>query len=500
MHLLSLSEIARALDVSRAAVSNWRRRHPETFPRPVEQEGRTLFRAEEIAAWLDARGIARPPSFPSGAVTATSGDLAHHATASGTSDPAVEQLTGLWARLLRSPEFQSLADAPGVLVELVATRLRDPRAWAALTERAATGPIEALASFLRAKNLPSVALQPGAAPAVHLLFAALNDLWPPRDNAGWAALTDSLLEALSEHAPWMKGEYFTPRPVVGLMLSVTEVKSGEEVFDPSCGAGSVLARAAEVAGDRVRGNALWSRSAATTRAMLALQGIHADITEDPDPRPDPLRKFSAILANPPFARRLDAPRDSRFGRIPAANADFAWLCDAYEQLAPGGRAAILMPNGTTFRSGAERDLRAAMVEAGAVERVIALPVGLFAPYTGIAVTLWMLRRGTAARDVVIVDGTDLGHRVDGSRRTLSEEDISLLRSTEPSDRVRVVSLAEIRDMDYDLTPARYITRHSTPVPDTLTDRLNTLKRAEHAAHLADARALEQLSRIIGGGS
>jgi type I restriction enzyme M protein len=205
------------------------------------------------------------------------------------------------------------------------------------------------------------------------------------------------------------------------------------------------------------------------------------------------------LSNPPFARRLDAPRDSRFGRIPAANADFAWLCDAYEQLAPGGRAAILMPNGTTFRAGAERDLRAAMVEAGAVERIIALPAGLFAPHTNIAVTLWMLRRDTSVKNVVMVDGTDLGYRVDGSRRTLSEDNIALLQSTEPHDRVRAVSLAEIRDRDYDLTPARYITRAPVPVADTLTDRLSALKQAENAAHLADTRAREQLSRIIGGG-
>ncbi|MFI6457976.1 N-6 DNA methylase [Streptosporangium amethystogenes] len=498
MHLLSLSELAQALGVSRAAVSNWRRRHPKTFPRPVEHEGRTLFRAEEVMAWLDGRGIARPRSFPGRAMSTTSGDLAHHVNGLGTSDPAVDQLTARWTRLLRSPESQALADTPEVLVALMATRLRDPHAWTTLIENAATDPIEALADFLRARNFPSLALERRAAPAVGLLLTALNNLRPPQDDAGWAMLTDSLLEALSELAPRMKGEYYTPREVVGLMLSTADIKANEEVFDPSCGVGSLLTRAAEVTGDGVRGNALWSQSAAAARAMLALQGISADITEDPDPRPDPLRKFSAILSNPPFARRLNAPRDSRFGRIPAANADFAWLCDAYEQLAPGGRAAILMPNGTTFRLGAERDLRAAMVEAGAVDRIIALPAGLFAPHTGIAVTLWMLRRDTAARDVVMVDGTDLGHRIDGSRRVLSEDDIALLQSTEPRDRVRVVSLEEIRDKDYDLTPARYVTREPVTIADTLTDRLDSLKQAENAAHLADTRAREQLSRIIGG--
>jgi hypothetical protein len=99
----------------------------------------------------------------------------------------------------------------------------------------------------------------------------------------------------------------------------------------------------------------------------------------------------------------------------------------------------------------------------------------------------------------MVDGTDLGDRVDGSRRTLSKDDIALLRSTESRDRIRVVSLAEIRDKDYDLTPARYIVRDPSPIADTLTDRLNALKRAENAARQADAQAREQLNRIIGGG-
>jgi type I restriction enzyme M protein len=157
-----------------------------------------------------------------------------------------------------------------------------------------------------------------------------------------------------------------------------------------------------------------------------------------------------------------------------------------------------MPNGTTFRRGAERELRAAMVEAGIVERIVALPSGLF-KHTGIGVTLWVLR-ASGSQQVLVVDGTHLGYRVGGTHRGLSRDDIDLLRSPEPHGCSRLVPLAELRQQDFDLTPSRYLAREPAPLGGTLTDRLNALERAERAAREADDRARAQLSRILGGGS
>ncbi|MFD9939161.1 N-6 DNA methylase [Nonomuraea sp. NPDC059023] len=492
MHLISSADIARALGVSRAAVSNWRRRHSDTFPQAVEHDGRSLFRAEEIATWLKAHGFGTSGSFSRWLQKAPSDEGSRSGSEREARDPEVQQVTVRLARLLKSPGFRALADTPAVLVELLAKRIRDPAAWGTLTQHAASRPIDAIAPFLETHGVVPSTLKHEAA-SISRLLAGLDDLPSPQSDAEWAELTDLLLEMLSDHAPRSTGEFYTPRSVVDLMVSIARIKTGELVFDPSCGAGSLLVGAAEVAGDQIRGNTPWNESAAAARAMLGLRGIAADITENRAFEAAPLRA-SVILSNPPFGRRLSNPRDSFFGRIPAGHADFAWLCDAYEKLDIGGRAAILMPNGTTFRRGAERHLRAAMVESGAVERVVALPAGLFAPYTEIPVTLWVLRRDATTRNVVMVDGAELGHRTDGTRRTLSEDDIALLLSTAPQGRVKVVSPEEIQQNDYDLTPAKYIAREVTPVDDTLSERVDALERAERSARLADARVRMQLKR------
>ncbi|MFI6299767.1 N-6 DNA methylase [Nonomuraea sp. NPDC050790] len=486
--LVSAADIARALGVSRAAVSNWRRRHSDSFPQPIEMEGRRLFRAEEIEGWLKSHGIRTSGFFPHRPDNRPSGD-------SDARNPAIQQLTVRLAELLKAPGFLALADTPAVIVELLAKRLRDPVAWDRLIQKAANPPADAIACLLVSHGVDPSTVKDDVASLRHLL-TKLDDLPSPQGDVEWAELAEKLMALLSKHAPRATGEFYTPRSVVNLMVSITKVKAGEVVLDPSCGAGSLLAGAAEVVGNRVQGSAQGNESAAMARALFGLRGIPVDIAEKPTLEAEPT-KVSVVLSNPPFGRRLSAPRDSCFGRIPATTADFAWLCEAYERLEKGGRAAILMPNGTTFRRGAERHLRAAMVESGAVERIVALPAGLFAPYTGIPVTLWVLRRDAATRNVVMVDGVDLGHCADGPRRVLSENDISLLVSTRPRGRVRVVSPEEIERNGYDLTPAKYVAREVASAEDTLTERMDALERAERSARLADARVREQLKKVIG---
>lgn len=497
MQLISLADIARAAGVKPAAVSNWRRRHPDTFPRPVVQEGRELFHPDEVATWLTDRRIDRSSLLPGETEGCTYGDRFRTATGAASQVKTVEETDGSWTRLIRLHAI----DAPDAILDLVATRLRDESGWAVLRADAAHDPVAAIHRFLRSHDHDpdQVGLAIGGTRAAIELLQALEATQPPATDQDWALLTENLLEALSEVSSRRALEHYTPPAIADLMLSATAIKADDRVCDPCCGTGGLLVRAAGAVSGEVRGHALLSRSARMARLALKLRGRPGLITDDAAPSMEKApNTYQVVITNPPFALPAGgSPRTSRFGPLPARSA-MAWLCDAYERLAPGGRAAVIQPTGATFRQGMERDLRAALVMAGVVERIIALPPGLFAN-TGIAVTLWILSE-SRRQGVLMVDGTDLGHMADRSRRKLSTEDIALLGSLEPSVRSRLVGFDEIRELDYNLNPSRYVVREKASSGDSLADRLRALERAERAVWDADARAWEQLRRIIGGSS
>lgn len=107
-----------------------------------------------------------------------------------------------------------------------------------------------------------------------------------------------------------------------------------------------------------------------------------------------------VMANPPFnikdwARNEEDPR-WRFGVPPANNANYAWIQHILYKLAPGGRAGVVMANGSmSSNSNGEGDIRAQIVEADLVSCMVALPTQLFRS-TGIPVCLWFFAKDKAA--------------------------------------------------------------------------------------------------------
>lgn len=166
---------------------------------------------------------------------------------------------------------------------------------------------------------------------------------------------------------------------------------------------------------------------------LDIHGVPADLTARPgialDDDLHSGRQFDAILANPPFNMSdwcSDHPADRcwRYGAPPKSNANFAWLQHIWSSLAEGGRAAVVMANGAlSSEQAGEGRIRAAMVEDGVVEALIALPPQLFAT-TAIPVTVWLLRRPGDTRDgeVLFVDARMLGSMISRTQRDLLPDD------------------------------------------------------------------------------
>jgi type I restriction enzyme M protein len=328
------------------------------------------------------------------------------------------------------------------------------------------------------------------------------------------------------------GEFFTPPSVVGVIVKVLEPTSGR-VYDPCCGSGGMFVQTeqfiAQHDGDPGDVSIYGQESVEETWRMakmnLAIHGIdntglvrgdtfvndrHADLRMD------------FVMANPPFnikdwARDEQDPR-WRFGVPPVGNANYAWIQHILSKLAPGGRAGVVMANGSMSSNAVgEGDIRARIVEADLVSCMVALPGQLFRS-TGIPVCLWFFAMdkatGNRSGQVLFIDARGLGYLVDRAERVLTQDEVIRIGDTyhawcgsaksiayrDVPGFCKSVTLDEIRAAGYALTPGRYV--GVTAADDRLDDgepvaeKIARLKKELLAALDESARLDEVVRRQV----
>lgn len=291
------------------------------------------------------------------------------------------------------------------------------------------------------------------------------------------------------------GEFYTPRSVVRVLVELLEPFHGR-VYDPCCGSGGMFVQSekfVEEHGGRLGDIAIYGQESnyitwRLAKMNLAVRGIDADIrwNNEGSFHKDELRDLKAdyVLANPPFnvsdwgGDRLREDVRWKFGVPPVGNANYAWLQHIFHHLAPNGTAGVVLANGSmSSNQSGEGEIRKAMIEADAVDCMVALPGQLFYS-TQIPACLWFLTRnknpGGQLRDrrgeVLFIDARKLGVMVDRTRRELTDEEIQKIADTyhawrgedgtgEYSDVAgfcKSASLEDIRKHGHVLTPGRYV--------------------------------------------
>lgn len=245
------------------------------------------------------------------------------------------------------------------------------------------------------------------------------------------------------------GQFRTPRHIIDLMVEMTQPGPGDEVCDPACGTAGFLVQTSSYV-KRTHKEALLGAEQRKHFNESMFHGFDFDSTmlrigsmnmllhgvENPDIRwRDSLaesaageaEKYSLILANPPFAGNLDYESTAKDLQsiVKTKKTELLFLALFLRLLKPGGRAAVIVPDGVLFGSSkAHKELRRMLVEEQQLQAVVKLPSGVFKPYAGVSTAILFFTRTDSGGtdDVWFYDVKADGLSLDDKRNELLPED------------------------------------------------------------------------------
>jgi type I restriction enzyme M protein len=281
-----------------------------------------------------------------------------------------------------------------------------------------------------------------------------------------------------------KGQFYTPAEVsrvIAKVIGINKAKSqSQTIYDPTCGSGSLLLKAADESqtGVTIYGQEMDNATAALARMNMILHNNPtAEIWQD-NSLSSPhftlengnLKTFDFVVANPPFSSKawsngFDPANDlyQRFadGVPPRKNGDYAFLLHIVRSLKSSGKGAVILPHGVLFRGNAEAEIRTKIIRKGYIKGIIGLPPNLFYG-TGIPACIIVLDKENAAgRTGIFMIDASKGFVKDGNKNRLRHQDIHKIvdvfnRQLEVPKYSRMVPVAQIEAEGYNLNIPRYI--------------------------------------------
>jgi type I restriction enzyme M protein len=241
-------------------------------------------------------------------------------------------------------------------------------------------------------------------------------------------LYESMLKEMRD-AAGDSGEFYTPRPVVKLIVDRVKPKLGERILDPACGTGGFLVEAYETLKAQAKSaqdegmlqtHSLFGIEKKPLPYLLGTMNLLLHGMETPNiSRDNALRKplneigekdrYEVIVTNPPFGGEEEAGIQLNFpASTRASETALLFMQFIMRSLKPGGRCGMVVPNGTLFGDGVSARIKEQLLRNFNLHTIVRLPNGVFAPYTGIPTNLLFFDRPV-----------DAGRG--GSRSALTEE-------------------------------------------------------------------------------
>lgn len=336
-------------------------------------------------------------------------------------------------------------------------------------------------------------------------WEALKELGSSYDGD---ALTNLILSYDVDGADKLSMPISTPNPIVELVYELLDIKVGEKVADVGSGSGAFLTYCAMAKPDALYSGYeinTFAYSIAKIRAELLSTDIHLELTDafavlDRNSPP----RYDKIFSNYPFGMKLKnlAGGASFLGSLSdkypelskATSSDWVFNALLCEMLKPNGKAIGVMTNGSTWNS-IDAPMRRHFLEQGLIEAVIALPNKLFG-YTSIPTTMIIMSKGNTS--VRLIDAMSLCQQ--GRRyNTFSKQDICKIKDalSIDSEYSQLISMDELRSMDYVLSLSRYMKKEvEIPYATTFESVIREMRRgAQWKAKDIDELASDRVTNI-----
>ena len=237
----------------------------------------------------------------------------------------------------------------------------------------------------------------------------LNDI-PMQDRDTKGDLYEYMLGKVASAG--QNGQFRTPRHIIQLMVEMTAPKPTDTLCDPACGSCGFLVAANEYVRERhpevLRDPALLRHfqhgmfhgfDFDSTMLRIGSMNMLLHGVENPDVRyrdslhqddAGDIESYSLVLANPPFAGSLDYESCAKdlLQIVKTKKTELLFMALFLRLLKPGGRAAVIVPDGVLFgSSNAHKSIRKMLIEEQKVDAIVSLPGGVFKPYAGVSTAI-----------------------------------------------------------------------------------------------------------------
>ena len=337
-----------------------------------------------------------------------------------------------------------------------------------------------------------------------------------------------------------KGEFYTPKTIVGLIAEMIEPYRGK-IYDPCCGSGGMFVQSMKFIeahhGNKREVSVYGQEYTGTTYKLakmnLAIRGISGNLGDKPadtfaeDQHKD--LKADFIMANPPFNQKswraenelLDDPRWKGYTVPPTSNANYGWILNILSKLSENGVAGFLLSNGALSGEGDEQQIRKELLQNDKVEAILILPRNMFYS-TDISVTLWILNNNKTAREVKVGDAMrkyrnrkgevlfmdlrQMGEPFEKKYTQFSAEDIAKISGTyhkwqtqkikDEAEYCATATLKEIEAKNWSLVPSKYIEFKNRDEAVNFDEKMRELQAEMRTLLKAEKESEKELAKVF----
>jgi type I restriction enzyme M protein len=216
------------------------------------------------------------------------------------------------------------------------------------------------------------------------------------------------------------GEFYTPRPLTKFVVEMVDPKLGEKVLDPACGTGGFLVNTIEhirehyvksSADEKKLHTSIFGTELKSLPHLLAITNMILHGIEVPDnirrddmlSRPlteyGPKDRVDVIVANPPFGASVKDGTEKNFpSELRTKETADLFLILFIHLLKDGGRAGVVLPDGSLFGEGVKAKIKEKLLKECNVHTIIRLPQGVFNPYAGVNTNLVFFEKGKPTKE------------------------------------------------------------------------------------------------------